>query len=357
MVTKQASFLSHDTTPKDDDFEPLRPLLQLFLQKNRLRSLPAELWNLENLTVLSLRNNKLTYIPPSIARLRHLRELNLACNRLRYLPWELLTLIGGEGDLGTNGPLRSVTILPNPLFRALRITQNSTEAYVIPADNKKNTDKAQTFRENMQSTSDPANMKEAAWFAKLHQSYADILCRQDESKPGSRVSWSTVRPMYISSTPVVYFDIDGSPLDRNLFPIPSRIPHTNHALLFTLPLDDGHHTVESSASRVHSLFELATSLARNVSTLPQLHKLLPQDTPSTIFNALQTATTICKEEGERQCSVCNRSYVIPRTEWIEFWHRVPVHVLSSERLMASGLDELFLPFLRRGCSWGCVPRL
>src|SRR5262249_49088861 len=145
FVTKQASFLSHGITPKDEDFEPLRPLLQLFLQKNLLRRLPAELWNLENLTVLSLRNNKLTYIPPSIAHLRHLRELNLACNRLRYLPWELLTLIGGEVDLNTNGPLLSVTILPNPLFRALRITRNSAEAYVIPTDYKRNTDEARNF--------------------------------------------------------------------------------------------------------------------------------------------------------------------------------------------------------------------
>ena len=332
-------------------------MLQLFLQKNRLRRLPAELWNLENLTVLSLRNNKLTYIPPSIARLKHLRELNLACNRLRYLPWELLTLIGGEIDLNKNGSLRSVTILPNPLFRALRITRNSAEAYVISTDYKRNTDEARNFRENMQSISDPDTMKEAAWFAKLHQSYADILCRQDESKPGSRVSWNTVRPLYMSSTPVVYFDVDGSPIDINSFPVPSRIPHTNHNLLFTLPLDEGHHIMEPSACRVHSLFELATSRAQNVPTLSQLHKLLPEDSPSTVFNALQTATTIREEEGERRCSICNRSYVIPRTEWVEFWHRVPVHVLTPERLTASGLDELFLPFLRRGCSWGCVPSL
>ena len=325
-------------------------MLQLFLQKNLLRNLPAELWNLENLTVLSLRNNKLTYIPPSIARLQHLRELNIACNRLRYLPWELLKLIGGEGDLNTNGPLRSVTILPNPLFQALRITQNSAEAYVIPADGGKNMDKAQSFREIMQSTSDAAASKEAAWFEKLHQSYSDILHRQDESKPGSHVSWNTVKPIYMSSTPVIYFDVDGSPLDSNSFPAPSRIPHTNHALLFTLHLDEDHRIMKPSASRVHSLFELATLRAQNVSTLP----LLPEDIPNTIF---KTATTIREEEGERRCSVCNRSYIIPRTEWVEFWHRVPVHVLTPERLTASGLDELFLPFLRRGCSWGCVARL
>jgi hypothetical protein len=289
--------------------------------------------------------------------LQHLRELNLACNRLRYLPWELLKLIGGDGDLNKNGPLRSVTILPNPLFRALRITRNSTEAYVIPADYQKNADKAKSFGENMQSTNDPVVTKEAAWFAKLHQSYADILHRQDESKPGSCVSWNAVGPMYMSSTPVVYFDVDGSPFENNSFPIPSRIPHNNHNLLFTLPLDEDQGTVEPSASRVHSLFELAISCAQNVSTLPQLHKLMPEDSPSTVFNALQTATTIQEEEGERRCSVCNRNYVIPRTEWVEFWHRVPVHVLAPERLTASGLDELFLPFLRRSCSWGCVPRL
>lgn len=332
-------------------------MLQLFLQKNRLRNLPAELWNLENLTVLSLRNNKLTYIPPSIARLQNLRELNLACNRLRYLPWELLKLIGGESDFNTNKPLRSITILPNPLFQALRMTRNSAEAYVIPTDKKKNMDKAQNFRERIQFTNDPAASKEAAWFAKLHQSYADILHQQDESKSDDHVSWNTVKPIYMSSTPVIYFDVDGSPLDSNSYPVPSRIPYSNHAILFTLPLDESHQTMESSAGHVHSLFELATSSAQNVSTLPQLHKLLPEDTPSTVFNALKTATTIRQEEGERRCSVCNRSYVIPRTEWIEFWHRIPIHVLFPEKLTASGMDELFLPFLRWGCSWGCVPKL
>jgi len=285
--------------------------------------------------------------------LRHLRELNLACNRLRYLPWELLTLIGGRGDLDANGALRNVTILPNPLFRALQITRNSAEAYVIPVDKERNTDMAHDFREKLQFAVDPTAAKEAAWFAKLHQSYADILHRQAEST--SQASWNAVKPMYMSSTPVTYFDVDGSPSESNSFPVPSRIPHTDHTPLFTLPLKEGHPTVGLSGSRVHSLFELATSCAQKVPTLPHLHELLPEDSPTTVFNALQTATTIHEEEGERRCSVCNRSYVIPRTEWVEFWHRVPAHVLIPERLTASGLDELFLPFLRRGCTWGCVP--
>lgn len=42
----------------------------------------------------------------------------------------------------------------------------------------------------------------------------------------------------------------------------------------------------------------------------------------------------------QKCSVCRKIYVVPRTEWLEWW--------SVE-------GEGGLPFLRRGCSWGCVP--
>jgi hypothetical protein len=334
LVTKQASFLKYDEPPKDEDFEPLRPSLKLFLQKNVLRKLPAELWSLEYLTVLSLRQNKLTYIPASIGRLRHLRELNLACNRLRYLPWELLRLITGDGGQVRNGGLRNLTVSPNPFFRAVHC-----------------------HRGNQSGTGyGSINVLDAAWSAKMHHYYHEIRQLADDGTAEQPFSWGTVQPLYMSSTPVVFLNIDGSPVDTLAAPPASTIPHTDNSLLYTIPLGENPRPApQHRGSFVPSLFELAISVAKKVPNLPELRTLLPEDTPQPIFRALDLANTVKEEEGERICSVCSRRYVVARTEWIEFFHRIPVNPMNPAMLTDIGIDELFLPFLRRGCSWRCVP--
>lgn len=359
MVTKQASFLKYDESPKDEDFEPLRPSLKLFLQKNALRKLPADLWNLEYLTVLSLRQNKLTYVPAAIGRLRHLRELNLACNRLRYLPWELLRLITGEGGQVRNGALRNLTVSPNPFFRAVyrdRGSQSGTGYGSINVRKERNLDFVRQFEEEMRSATSPESSRDAAWSAKMHHYYYEIRQLTDDGPPEQTFSWDTVQPLYMSSTPVVFLNIDGSSADSSAASLPSTIPHIDNPLLCTIPLgEDFRPTPRFRGSFVPSLFELATSVIKNVSNPSDLRTLLPEDTPQPVFRALDLASVVKEEEGERICSVCARRYVIPRTEWIEFWHRIPVNAMNPEMLTDIGMDELFLPFLRRGCSWRCVP--
>ncbi|KAG6331506.1 hypothetical protein ID866_7586 [Astraeus odoratus] len=66
-----------------------RHVLQLYLSGNSIRSLPPQLFTLQNLSVLSLRGNQLTYLPGDICRLKNLRELNISLNRLTFLPWEI----------------------------------------------------------------------------------------------------------------------------------------------------------------------------------------------------------------------------------------------------------------------------
>ena len=359
LVTKQAGFLRCENSPRDEDFEPLLPELQLYMQQNSLRKLPAELWNLENLTVLSLRQNKLTYIPASIGRLRNLRELNLACNRLRYLPWELLTLITGDGRPIRNGTVHNFTMSPNPFFRAVShqsiLGTASTSGYgLIDALWERKLDFGNHFEEQMRTAATQEEYRNAAWSQKLHQYYHDLRKLKAESSDKVPFSWHDVQPLYMSSTPVIYLDINGSPLSSNGFPLVSQIPHTDNSLLFTNHLD----SVQSSQSQgtcVPSLFELSTSMAKKVVFLSELHTLLPENTPASIFRALDLAKTVREEEGERICSVCKRSYIIPRTEWVEFWHKLPANLRSSEVLTDISMDELFLPFLRRGCSWRCVP--
>jgi Leucine-rich repeat (LRR) protein len=332
--------------------------MKLFLQKNLLRKLPAEIWTLEYLTVLSLRQNKLTYIPASIGRLRHLRELNLACNRLRYLPWELLGLIKGDGWPVRNGPLRNFTVSPNPFFRAVARSQPGagTGYGLININKERNLDIARRYEEEAETATSLDSRRDALWFAKLHHYFHDRREKIDEASQKEAASWDTVHPLYMSSTPVVYLNIDGSPVDSTGSPPPSAIPHTDTSILATIALDDGPQTTRcAQASSVHSLFELSTKVAAQSPSPSDLIALLPPDTPQPVIRALELANTVKEEEGQRFCSVCGRSYIIPRAEWIEFWHRIPVNPINPEMLTDIGMDELFLPFLRRGCSWHCVP--
>jgi hypothetical protein len=105
--------------------------------------------------------------------------------------------------------------------------------------------------------------------------------------------------------------------------------------------------------RVHSLFSLSLASASTVPELNHLPSLLPEDTPDTVTRGLDHALE-ARRVGGRTCHVCQRSYIVPRAEWFEY------HVLSNmfedERLVEYGFEDLFVPFLRRVCSWGCVPR-
>ena len=64
--------------------------------------------------------------------------------------------------------------------------------------------------------------------------------------------------------------------------------------------------------------------------------------PDSIVPLLQEAWTT-QDAGQKLCSVCKKPYIIARTEWLEWWS----HFLTHETLAR--------PFIRRGCSWACVP--
>ncbi|KAG8834786.1 hypothetical protein FRC17_007103 [Serendipita sp. 399] len=76
--------------------------VQLFLSGNFISKLPAELFRVENLTVLSLRKNRLTYIPPAIGALRNLEELAIGGNEITFLPSEIEKL-----------PIKALNLHPN----------------------------------------------------------------------------------------------------------------------------------------------------------------------------------------------------------------------------------------------------
>jgi len=101
-------------------FSRIGPMLKIVLASNNLTTLPAELFNLDRLTVLCHRANRLHELPPGIGKLHHLQELNLSQNGMQYLPFEIL-------DIFSEGPrLQSFTIHPNP-FHEPRYSEQETE--------------------------------------------------------------------------------------------------------------------------------------------------------------------------------------------------------------------------------------
>ncbi|XP_055923849.1 leucine-rich repeat serine/threonine-protein kinase 1 isoform X2 [Eupeodes corollae] len=61
-------------------------LEEIFLQDNRLATIPAEIFHLPSLTILDISNNKLQEIPFDMWKAPKLRELNIAFNLLKDLP-------------------------------------------------------------------------------------------------------------------------------------------------------------------------------------------------------------------------------------------------------------------------------
>ncbi|EKG14872.1 hypothetical protein MPH_07912 [Macrophomina phaseolina MS6] len=334
--------------PSEEAYDTLIPSLQLYLSRNQLRSLPGTIWNLENLGVLSLRINKLTEISPAISNLKNLKELNLAGNRLRWLPWELLQLVPPRGNL------TRLSVTPNPFVKGLR-AYNSLE---LPAEPEKMQQLVNELRTELEEDAfESADQKEQLlWSLKLHdsllhkmQEHADNPDRSKDNGPPQvqykPPSWKR-EPVFIASTSVARMEFDGrlqsgSPAqpssttyEQTSFPVPC-VGHTPAA---DLP---------ASSSRVPSLFELSLrSAAKAVANTDVLRDLLPIDTPAPVLAALDE-TSKAQQSGGQQCSVCKKEYILPRAEWIEYWHYVPDSLVCSA-------DDAFLPFLRRACSLGCA---
>ena len=271
------------------------PALRLYLSNNLLEEVPGEVFHLKNLEALSLRSNNLTEILPSIGKLSKLRELNLGSNQFKWLPWELLGLLHEN--------LRKCMIYPNPLIRPCPSIWNP-----------------------------PA-------VSRVRLKYS----REYEPRE--------YEPRQVASTQIAFLDFAGASI-RYWPPAPSSLPE--HWPDFQLDAEFLGPPPEER-TKAPSLLELALRACKESSQLSQLPFLIPQDSPQYLTQLLQRTWKL-KEAGGKTCSVCGKEYIIPRTEWIEWWFCIPeqdslVSWWGSTRHQA--MNRAPVPFLRRGCSWAC----
>ncbi|KAM7209742.1 CCR4-NOT transcription complex subunit 6-like-B [Naviculisporaceae sp. PSN 640] len=316
----------------DVAYEHRDPSMRVFLSNNRLRKFPTALVNIEHITFLSLRANRLRELPPSIASMKNLEVLNIAQNSLRYLPSELLEL------LKKGSKLRDLLLHPNPYYQ-------------------------------------PKERSYCRWGT------ADYEEQTFVSSPDFEVEsmWSGVTTTLRSRTPVQFIDSA-----RNVCSA-FRFPPTDEYLPFEsrkLEQEDFWEVAVPKVSRSDvradlrgvararrgppSLFELVLRAAMMAHDADQLAAVVSGDGyPQHLSSVLERAVEIEKMGGQR-CSVCRRQTWSPATEWVEFREvqRTSVKLVERDGMrteveqstkMAYNSDESWVPFMRKGCSWSCIP--
>jgi len=345
-LVKVPGYLDETHSPKEDDFRSLQPNMQLFLANNYLTSLPSNFWDLDSLTVLSLRNNGIRELPASISRLVNLTELNVANNELRWLPWELLSLIG------PGKPLAKLHVSPNPFVQPVTRLKLGPKTEIIRGTSQTiNLNRClmlsmteQEWKDNVTGRIRDPSLEDfdltttGAWTEKLRLELQKLIMQiYPNDKHVGRLSsfWYLQKPsfihraVYLASSQVGSFTIDGRP-DANSMPLRDQedpIPAV------ALP------SISSREITVKSLVEQSIFVASQ-------HDVTYENLPQ----SMQSAMSIAQEswnEGGRICSVCKRQYVIPRTEWLEYHHIVRNVAMINE-------NDIAWPFLRRGCTPGCV---
>lgn len=170
------------------------------------------------------------------------------------------------------------------------------------------------------------------------------------------------------STKPAFFRIDGA-LAPNSSPSPTTAhtyyPKTNRPTPINQDYFDQCHNIPS-------LFETSLRACSQSPELSQLPYLIPQDGPETLKSCLKRTWKL-KQEGGQRCSVCKSVYIIPRTEWIEWWQwptgaapdyftkNFPLPTMMNLGMPVPpsdlGLDQVtsVVPLIRRGCSWSCIP--
>ena len=316
-------------------FTRLEPKLKIFLASNQLTTLPGELFNLDRLVALSLRGNQLRELPPSIGKLSNLKELNLSQNGLRYLPYEILELFSDTSRLN------SLHLHPN-LFHEPQFPHSEEDV--------KEEEKV-VYRIGLGNRARQSPRRGA-------------ICAVSPDQ--RRRSWHTQwKITYQARTEVRFLDINGTLVKGPTFPVNTLDSNSSHNKIAVADVNDYPEppTSRDRLSRAPSLLEVALAACAKSPQLPFIADFLPEHSPSSLHELLVKAAEK-KESGGSKCTICARGFIIPRTEWIEWWEIAKVLETNSTASAASPLRQMenerdvlekMVPLMRRGCSWMCVP--
>lgn len=293
-------------------------------------TLPGEVFALGRLTALSLRDNCIQELPPNIGKLSKLRELNLAQNNLRFLPFEILDLFLDTARLDR------LLLHPNPFYEPEypedeQIGEAPTVQYKIGLGRR------EVLRPRRSLT---------------------CFVSPQQTRPWNR-KWQIT---YQARSEVNFIDIIGRTVKG-----PS-LSMAESDVSFSIPVaQDGDTPTPPSSggnllSRAPSLLEVALNSCMKTPQLPFLSSYLPEDSPPYLSTLLNKGIEKKECEGSK-CTICNRDFIIARTEWIEWWEFTkktePTNMSAASplRQMENERDvvESRVPLVRRGCSWLCVP--
>ncbi|KAL2822154.1 hypothetical protein BDW59DRAFT_149707 [Aspergillus cavernicola] len=166
----------------------------------------------------------------------------------------------------------------------------------------------------------------AQWHLPESQEGGIALKACEYNGPAPEESWA---PIHVATSPIHRFNMEGIPITET----PTTPVHLE--------------------SRVPSLREaalLSFSRSSYFDTIPDDEMA---DFPSLMLRLLRDARDV-RSAGGRSCSVCHRSFVIARTEWIEWWD-CSTYENGLKGSRASGERLRPLPFRRLGCSLACLP--
>lgn len=337
----------------EEAYSELTAQIKINLAHNRLRMLPPALMEVENLVFLTIRNNNITELPQAIGRMWQLKELNVSCNGMRWLPWELMRIMGSNA-----GHLARFRCRPNPLFlpastdnvtmlRAFGDTLDATKAETVRLKEVKT-----RLSGNKQGNKEKNNVcLYVDWARKINKELHKRLESQPEQGPLMRVSGKHFKsaPIWLGMTAITYFDDKGE-LVPNSPPAPSSLPE--HQSILAPVKSESKASMPSIAGSVAgrsgapSLKEACLRVCVRNASFKDIDNIMPADAPQAIWNAIERAKRT-KDDYITQCSVCWRQYVMPRAEWIEYWHCEPDSLSCTT-------ENIAVPLLRRVCSWGCA---
>ncbi|KAK3371966.1 hypothetical protein B0H63DRAFT_483437 [Podospora didyma] len=307
---------------KDVHEEYKAPRIQLFLNGNLLRLIPVAIVNVEHLTHLSLRMNNLVELPPSFAALKNLESLNVGQNSLRFLPSELLPL------LKKGSKLRELLIHPNPFYQ-------------------------------------PQDARYCAWGVEEYQ--LETFGPVDEAEVEIGNEWTGMTTILRARTPVQFsrgsrgvcsgfrFPQDTEKLDQEDF-WELAVPSEHLKWSRRNQLD----ALRGGPKGPRSLVEMCLRLAARAEVTDQEYLALRLDH---LVAAARRAGELHKMGGQI-CCICKRETLIPATEWVEFHEVQQTTIKMNEdgteieqirRVSSNNGIEPWVPFMRRGCSWACLP--